>query len=1004
MKLTYLVRVILFILAGFAALSVLPMAYGMVAVVLLVSGFIILDALQNRILFTMAKRNFVRRKGTTALVVAGLMIGTAIISVSFVVGDTLDNMIANNITEGAGEIDFVLAVPGKQGGWELENQSYYDGLSSQISAIDRVTAAVPLISTYAGARCVETGLTSSAIAITGTNGTSWTRLGGWTDVDGNEITAGPSFNGCYVYESTAKDLGLAKGGHLFLAQGNSTTVLTAELLVRDHEPGAGNITSQLFMDIDTLKAFASTGQTYNVLFITVEDKPGDKYAYNDQVRDDMAPIISSSEVNVRKVFDVKENLDDGKANAQMFTQLFFVFGSFSVIAGVALVVNIFTMLGEERKSEMGMARALGMRKADLRRLFTYEGLLYAFAASFVGVLIGLVMSYIMALGISGMINFGSANLLESWTFTPFSLAIAFVIGFLITMTTVYLATSRISNLNIVRAVKNVPEPPVPRNDKRSQRMGIAALIGGLLLMFLGISGRSLGPAMGGLSLMTLSLGLLLRKNLGDRIAWNIAGWATLILWLPKPFGWQIFDYEMGIDMFVISGLFLVTSALIVVIFNSDSIVNFITKVFRVRNGYRAVIKTSVSYPLRAKFRTGLSIFIFGLVIFTVTVLSMISGILNVGIAKTIDESSGGFDLIAVKQSFAPLPADPWEMINDTSSYGLNGYVESENITDMVNLGAMPVRVGYSMTANNGSVSYHSRGTEMIGFGTEFFTLGNFPLKDWNKTLYASERAVYEAAINDPSLVILDGSWQSTSEMQFGPGFDIVNVKVGQTILLHSEITGTYENVTVIGIMKQTFFNGVFMQKGHVESAYGAVGTTVMLIHFKQGLDVQEQATLLEREFIPYGLTTINVQAIAKEVTKTIDSVFTLFQAFLSMGLVIGISGLGIITIRAIHERRLEIGMMRAIGYKKRMVVANFAIESAFIAALGILVGTILGVLVGYDLYQTAFVGSGFDFEFVINWVPITLISLAAFLATLACVYPAARGASKVSPAEVLRFE
>jgi hypothetical protein len=32
------------------------------------------------------------------------------------------------------------------------------------------------------------------------------------------------------------------------------------------------------------------------------------------------------------------------------------------------------------------------------------------------------------------------------------------------------------------------------------------------------------------------------------------------------------------------------------------------------------------------------------------------------------------------------------------------------------------------------------------------------------------------------------------------------------------------------------------------------------------------------------------------------------------------------------------------------------------------------------------------------------LGLAAFLATVLCVVPAARGASKVAPAEVLRFE
>jgi putative ABC transport system permease protein len=937
------------------------------------------------------------------LVVAGLMIGTAIISVSFVVGDTLDNMISNNITSGAGDVDFVVAVNDKQGGYSYYDQTFYDELAAKVQGIEHVKAAVPLVVQSVGAQSLETGLSTATLTVTGTNSSSWSHFGGWTDGSGS-IAEGPSVTGCYVFQNTAKALGINVGGHLLLARGNSTIILTVERLVDNNEPGASNISTNAFMDIGTLDSFLGSNGKYNVLFINVEPKSGDMFGYDDTVRTALTPIVQSYHPvsDMRIIFDVKKDLDSGKANAQMFTQLFFVFGSFSVIAGVVLVVNIFTMLGEERKSEMGMARALGMRRADLRRLFTYEGLLYALVASLIGTLIGLLMAYVMVYAISGMINFGSVNLIGSFTFTPFSLAIAFVMGFLITITTVYLATSRISNLNIVRAVKNVPEPPLSRGDKRSFRLGMVALIGGLLIMIFGISERSLGPAMSGLSMMTMSTGLLLRKYLSDRIAWNIAGWATLVLWLPKPNNYQIFGYVGGIELFVVSGLFMVTSALIIVIFNSDAIVGFITKVFRVKNGYRAVIKTSVSYPLRAKFRTGLSIFIFGLVIFTVTVLSMMSGILNVGIQKAIGETSGGFDLIGVKYSPGAFPAEPWEMINNSASYGLTGYIENGNITNMVGLGAMPVTVGADQKDAGGNVTYKEKTTQAIGYDQRFYTEGNFPLKDWNKSIYASESEVYLAAIADPSLVILDGSWQSP-QMAFGPGGSNMYVNVGQTIQVRS-IYGITENVTVVGIMKQSFFSGVFVQKAHVEQAYGAVGVTIMLINFKPGLDVQEQAALLERELIGFSVVTINVQAIAKEVTKIIDSVFTLFQAFLSMGLVIGITGLGIITIRSIHERRLEIGMMRAIGYTKRMVVANFAIESAFIAALGILVGTILGVAVGYEMYQSTFQGGSFDFEFVINWVPITVIGAGAFVATLLCVYPAARGASRVSPAEVLRFE
>ena len=45
--------------------------------------------------------------------------------------------------------------------------------------------------------------------------------------------------------------------------------------------------------------------------------------------------------------------------------LFLFIGSFSIIAGVLLLVNIFVMLAEERKAELGLLRAVGMRRHHL---------------------------------------------------------------------------------------------------------------------------------------------------------------------------------------------------------------------------------------------------------------------------------------------------------------------------------------------------------------------------------------------------------------------------------------------------------------------------------------------------------------------------------------------------------------------------------------------------------------------------------------------------------------
>ena len=511
-------------------------------------------------------------------------------------------------------------------------------------------------------------------------------------------------------------------------------------------------------------------------------------------------------------------------------------------------------------------------------------------------------------------------------------------------------------------------------------------------MLFGISGKSLAPAASGLSIMCISLGLLLRRFIGDRAAWVIAGLLVLFVWLPKG-DFKIFDYPSGIEMLIVSGLFMIVACLLIVMFNSKLFVSFFTSIFRFKNGYRAVIKTSISYPLKAHFRTGISIFIFAIVIFTITALSMMTGMIGVGIDKMVNETSGGFDVIGF--SGAPIPYDPWEHVNNTI-----GPLQMGNISVMESLSTTNVMINYLNTDKNGTVEAKSFTYMVTGVAASFNKLGNYPLTAYNSTIYHSEDEVWAAVQQNSSLVIMDGS-RYPSSSSFGFGNTEGTLNLGQSFTMVSG-DGTVKNATVIGFMKQSNLNGVFMSASSFNDTYHPTGVSLFLMTFTSGQDIDHQAALFKQEFVAFGVQTIAIKTLAKQITNTIDSFMTLFQAFLSMGLVIGVSGLGIITIRSIHERRLEIGMMRAMGYTKRMVVMNFAIESAFISALGIGIGSALGIVVGYDIWDLFLKGMGMDF--VIAWVPIVALGLAAFLATVLCVIPAAHGASKVAPAEVLRFE
>ncbi len=203
-------------------------------------------------------------------------------------------------------------------------------------------------------------------------------------------------------------------------------------------------------------------------------------------------------------------------------------------------------------------------------------------------------------------------------------------------------------------------------------------------------------------------------------------------------------------------------------------------------------------------------------------------------------------------------------------------------------------------------------------------------------------------------------------------------------------------------MKARAINAVFISPQYVRNDLQINGSNLFLIKLSGGLDSVRQSTLIQSQFWQYGLSAIPIISVAQSEVSQINGILGLIEAFLALGLIIGITGLGIITIRSIHERRIEIGMMRALGYTRRMVVANFALESAFVSGLGIIIGSLLAIAIGYQIWQTDF--QVMDMDFVIAGGPIVVVGILAFLATLLSVIPAARGASKVSPAEVLRFE
>ncbi len=109
-------------------------------------------------------------------------------------------------------------------------------------------------------------------------------------------------------------------------------------------------------------------------------------------------------------------------------------------------------------------------------------------------------------------------------------------------------------------------------------------------------------------------------------------------------------------------------------------------------------------------------------------------------------------------------------------------------------------------------------------------------------------------------------------------------------------------------------------------------------------------------------------------------------------------GLMNIMLVAVNERTREVGLIKAIGGKRKNIRAQFLFESTIISLAGALFGIILGVLVG-NLFSM-FLGTGF----VVPWAWVILgIMICSGVGLLAGLWPAIK-ASRLNPIVALRYE
>ena len=967
-------------------------------------------ALRNRIFFRLGVRNARRRPGRSALIVVGLMLGTAIITAALATGDTMTRTIRSSAVSSLGQTDELVSARGATPNLEAATGAvtgvrYFP--QADVAAVRRALAGstlvdgvAPAIIEPAGVQDVTSRQNEPAVTIFASDARDMRGFGPIKRLDGGDATLSALAPGwVYLNRDAADSLGASPGDTIRVFAGRTPTAMQVKAIVT--YDGTGTDAAALLLPLD--RAQQLFDQPGRVKYVLVSNRGGDisGAALTDRVvkllRPGLAPLGLQAHPTKR------DALETADATGAAFVSMFTTFGSFSIAAGILLIFLIFIMLAAERRGELGIARAVGTRQRNLVQMFLFEGVAYDVLAAAVGALIGIVIAYVMVLVLAGAFN-QTNGLHITYSVTVRTVVVAYALGVLLTFAVVSASAWRVSRMNIVTAIRNLPEPPTRTQPRRRWLLGLVGILLGAVLAAAGISGQNAITLGFGVSLLLVGLVPVSERLGAPGRAARTAGGLALVAWFVLPISrWLFGDLSLNFSIFILSGLMIVVGASWTIMYNADLLLTALSRSLgRVRR-IAPVLRMSVAYPLRSRFRTGVTLAMFTLVVFTLvtgatTTTSFVNGMNDLG------TYGGGFDIRATVAPTSPIP-------------DMRTALRHAPGIDPADFRVVSAQSFLPVKARQVGVSGDAKEYAVRGLDSAFLTHTTYSLAA-RAYGYGSDSQVWRAMNAREGLAVVDGTVAPRrSNFNFGamPPFQLKGFYVEDRrftpvrVDVRDPQTGRHVRLTVIGVLSDTApleMAGISTSQRTLASTFGDRAVpTVYLFGLRGGVDASATARRIESAFLANGM---QADAMSKLLGDTVNASLTfdrLIMAFMGLGLIVGVTALGVITARAVVERRQQIGVLRAIGFRRRMVQWAFLLESSFIALTSIVLGTALGLAVAFNvIHDSQQQPSWSNLSFDPPWLTLGLIYVLVYAVALATTYLPAVRASRVYPAEALRYQ
>ena len=734
---------------------------------------------------------------------------------------------------------------------------------------------------------------------------------------------------------------------------------------------------------------------------------------------------SDANLNIRAV--KVEAAELAEESSGVLAAMFLVFGTFTIVAGILLVLTIVIMLAESRRSELGTMRALGVTQSDARALAVQEGILLSAIASTIGGLVGIVLAWFISIGFENMFaSVGSNQFTFGWEWN--SLFSGAVWGFLLAITTVWFSALWTSRLNILLALKG---GRIPRSEgvplllilSQIFALGASILTFGLLLIFGFTSSLSYflwmvtGVAFVFFSapLITWELPFLLRNR--GRIwkqFWRHSNRNTLamigfglLLWTVGVSSIDPIRSDMEPDelSFIVLGLVDVLAGVLILTSAAPLLVSRLGKSKVLTRKWGPVLPVSLAYPLSTPVRTAVVMGMFSITVFSVIVLGGYAEQFDNYTSSFVEEAEGDYELLLTGSRASPI-------------------VLSSNVSDWNLTSDVAEQIDSIARIHRGEVFLEDDTGERMpyvvrGFDENFSQHGGLPLFTWDSSLGDDESEVWKAIELRNDLVLLDASFGLES-IADGSGISMLSFSIGDSIsLIDISNPGNTRNVQVAGFLEQSsylFSAGVWMNDdvvieqfdGRLTRMYVSISDDAepsqsfvdeQVSDFSptgKSRDVRLAAAELESELTPaLNSKGVQVSVISDEVMLIQSLVLALlgiFEGYLALGLIVGIAGIGVVTVRSVSERSKSIGILRALGYRKNMVFLSFFIEVSWVSVLGMMNGILVAIGFHRVLYTSFWKEQGASFTLPLESIVYVFIGgwLLVLLATYAPIQRAAR--------------